>query len=26
LKGYKPQNSDMVDQIQFDQSINKGCV
>jgi hypothetical protein len=26
LKGYKPQNSDMVDQIRFDQSMNKGCV
>jgi hypothetical protein len=23
LKGYKPQNSDMVDQIQLDQSMNK---
>jgi hypothetical protein len=26
LKGYKPQNSDMVDQIRFDQSMNKGHV
>ncbi len=26
LKGYKPWNSDMVDQIRFDQSMNKGCV
>jgi hypothetical protein len=26
LKGYKPQNNDMVDQIRFDQSMNKGCV
>jgi hypothetical protein len=26
LKGYKPRNSDMVDQIGFDQSMNKGHV
>ncbi len=26
MKGYKPQNSDMVDQIWFDQSMNKGHV
>ncbi len=26
LKGYKPRNSDMVDQIRFDQSMNKGHV
>ncbi len=26
LKGYKPQNSDMVNQIRFDQPMNKGCV
>jgi hypothetical protein len=26
LKGYKPRNSNMVDQIRFDQSMNKGHV
>ncbi len=26
FKGYKPWNNDMVDQIQFDQSMNKGHV
>jgi len=26
LKGYNPQNSDMVDQIRFGQSMNKGRV
>ncbi len=26
MKGYKPRNSDMVDQIWFHQSMNKGCV
>jgi hypothetical protein len=26
LKGYKPRNSDMVDQIGFDQSMNKGHI
>jgi hypothetical protein len=26
FKGYKPRNSDMVDQIRFDQFMSKGCV